>query len=128
MNRLIRDANDIYSRPDFRSFADPKYKILTLNQALINSRAPTVSFSYQELKRQILGDALYEDKDGSSYLDPMYATQIDTARFKESSYLPASLLSRFIIIYRLSVRPLFLISIERSRPSSSEDNVSKLIS
>lgn len=83
LNRLIRDANDIYSRPDFRSFADPKYKILTLNQALINSRAPTVSFSYQELKRQILGDALYEDKDGSSYLDPMYATQIDTARFKE---------------------------------------------
>ena len=85
LNRLIRDANDIYSRPDFRKFENPEYKILTLNQALINTKAPTVSFSYQELKRQILGDALYTEKNGSSYLDPLYADKISTERFKAIS-------------------------------------------
>lgn len=85
LNRLIRDADDIYRRPDFSKFENPRYKILTLNQALINSKGPTISFSYQELKRQILSDALYDEKDGSSYLDPLYATQIDTSRLKELS-------------------------------------------
>jgi hypothetical protein len=82
LNRLIRDAHDIYKRPDFRKFENPEYKILTLNQALINTKAPTVSFSYQELKRQILSDALYEEKNGSSYLDPLYADRIKTDRLK----------------------------------------------
>jgi len=83
LNRLIRDANDIYHRPDFLKFEKPEYKILTLNQALLNTKAPTIGFSYQELKRQILSDALYEEKDGSSYLDHMYAEKIDTTHLKE---------------------------------------------
>lgn len=83
LNRLIRDADNIYNRPDFSKFENPKYKILTLNQALMNTKAPTIGFSFQELKRQILSDALYEEKDGSSYLDPLYATDISTARLKE---------------------------------------------
>lgn len=82
LNRLIRDANDIYNRPNFSKFENPEYKILTLNQALLNTKAPTIGFSYQELKRQILSDALYEEKDGSSYLDPLYADTIDTSRLK----------------------------------------------
>ena len=83
LNRLIRDAHDIYHRPDFSKLEDPEYKILTLNQALLNTKAPTIGFSYQELKRQILSDALYDDKDGSSYLDPMYAQKIRTDHLKE---------------------------------------------
>ncbi len=83
LNRLIRDANNIYKRPDFSRFKTPEIKILTLNQALLNTKAPTIGFSYQELKRQLLNDALYEDKDGSSYLDPLYATEINTKRLKE---------------------------------------------
>lgn len=82
LNRLIRDANDIYKRPDFSKFEMPQYKILTLNQALLNTKAPTVGLSYQEFKRQILGDALYEDKDGSSYLDPLFSDKISTDRLK----------------------------------------------
>lgn len=85
LNRLIRDVDDIYKRPDFTQFTPPRYKILTLNQALMHTKAPTVGFSYQELKRQILSDALYDEKDGSSYLDPLYATVIDTSRLKELS-------------------------------------------
>ena len=83
LNRLIRDADNLYLRPDFTKFEEPKYKILTLNKALLNMKAPTIGFSYQELKRQILSDALYEEKDGSSYLDPLYATEVNTERFKE---------------------------------------------
>lgn len=83
LNRLIRDANNVYKRPDFKQFKNPEYKILTLNQALLNTEAPTIGFSYQELKRQILSDALYEEKNGSAYVDPLYATKISTERLKE---------------------------------------------
>jgi hypothetical protein len=83
LNRLIRDANNLYKRPDFSKFSIPEYKILTLNQALINTKAPTVGFSYQEVKRQLLSDDLYTEKDGESYLDPLYATSVSTTRLKE---------------------------------------------
>lgn len=83
LNRLIRDADNLYNRPHFEKFENPKYKILTLNQALLNTKAPTISFSYQELKRQILSDALYDEKDGSSYLDPLYSDKISTDRLKQ---------------------------------------------
>ena len=87
LNRLIRDANNLYKRPDFTQFKMPEYKILTLNQALMNSEAPTVPFSYQELKRQILSDALYEEKKGSSYLDPLYSDKVSTENFKKYAKL-----------------------------------------
>jgi hypothetical protein len=83
LNRLIRDPNNIYERPDFRQFKLPEYKILNLNQALLNTKAPTVGLSYQELKRQLLSDDIYETKDGSSYLDAMYSDKIDTSRLKQ---------------------------------------------
>lgn len=83
LNRLIRDANDLYHRPDFSKFENPPVKILSLNQALLKTQAPTVGFSYQELKRQLLSDELYEQKDGSSYLDPMYASKVSTKHLKQ---------------------------------------------
>ena len=83
LNRLIRDAEDIYKRPDFKQFKLPPYKILNLNQALLNTKAPTVGLSYQELKRQLLSDDIYETKDGSSYLDNMYADKISTEHLKK---------------------------------------------
>lgn len=83
LNRLIRDADNIYKRPAFDKYEDPKYTILTLNQALLNTKAPTIGFSYQELKRQILSDALYDEKDGTSYLEPMYSDKISTDRLYE---------------------------------------------
>lgn len=83
LNRLIRSADNIYERPDFSKFKLPEYKILTLNQALLNTKAPTVAFSYQEIKRQLQSDDLYTTKDGSSYFDPLYSTTVDTSRLKE---------------------------------------------
>lgn len=83
LNRLIRDADNLYSRPNFNQFGNPRYKILTLNQALLNTKAPTIGLSFQEIKRQLLSDSLYEEKNGSSYLDPLYADKISTTRLKE---------------------------------------------
>lgn len=83
LNRLIRDAHDLYHRPDFRQFQMPDYKILTLNQALHNTDSPTIALSYQEVKRQILGNPLYDDKKNSSYMDYMFADKVDTSRLKE---------------------------------------------
>ena len=87
INRLIRDANDIYQRPDFSKFKVPEYTILKLNKALHMTKAPTIGLSYQETKRQILGDALYEEKDGSSYLDPFYANKVSTKNLKALAHL-----------------------------------------
>lgn len=83
LNRLIRDAHDLYSRPDFTKLEMPEYKIINLNQAIMNYKGATLGTSYQELKRQLLGDALYTEKKGQSYLDPMYAQQIRTDHLKE---------------------------------------------
>ena len=83
LNRLIRDANDIYKRPDFTKFEMPEYKIINLNQAIINYKGATIGTSYQELKRQLLGDALYTTKTGQSYLDPLYAEKVRTDHLKE---------------------------------------------
>jgi hypothetical protein len=82
LNRLIRDINDEYVRPDFSKSKMPEYKILTLNRALINTKAPTIGLSYQEIRRQILSDDLYNVKDGSSYLDPMYFNEVKTSKLK----------------------------------------------
>ena len=83
LNRLIRDANNIYVRPDFSKFKHPETKILTLNQALLNTRAPTIGLSYQEVKRQLLSNDLYTEKNESSYLDPIFSTSVPTERFKQ---------------------------------------------
>lgn len=87
LNRLIRSATDPYHRPDFKQFTMPDYKIFTLKQVLLNNPAPTIGTSYEQLKRQILGDALYTEKNESSYLDPMYAKTIDTTRLKKLAKL-----------------------------------------
>ena len=83
LNRIIRNSEDLYSRPAFDKFENPKFKILKLKEALHATKAPTVGLSYQELKRQVLGDAIYDEKDGSSYLDPLYADKISTKRLRE---------------------------------------------
>ena len=82
LNRLIRDANNINHRPDFKKFEEPEYKIITLPQALIKNDAPTIGLSFQEIKRQLLSNAFYE-KNGSSYLDPFYSTEIPTDHFRQ---------------------------------------------
>lgn len=83
LNRLIRDANNLFERPDFSQFNIPEYKIVTLSQALLNMRAPTIGLSYQEIKRQLLSDSFYDEKYEASYLDALYSPIVSTNHFKE---------------------------------------------
>lgn len=76
VNRLIRDVNDIYHRPNFKLNKMPEYEILTVNKALINHPSVFVSLSFQELKRQILSDELFYDKKDAGYLDPFFKKKI----------------------------------------------------
>jgi len=82
LNRLIRNPENLYERPAFDQFQEPASVILTLNKALLNTKAPTVALSYQEVKRQILNDQLFDEKHGSSYLDAQWSDTIDTRRLK----------------------------------------------
>ena len=82
LNRLVRDANDLYHRPDFKQFKLPEYKIVRLNQALLKNPSATIGTSYQELKRQITTDELYDVKDGKAFMDALYRDKIPTKRLK----------------------------------------------
>ena len=82
-NQLVRDANNLAKRPDSKRFDIPPYKIINLDQALLKYGSPTISLSFQEIKRQLLSQDFY-DKDGESYLDPLYATEINTKRYREA--------------------------------------------
>ena len=82
LNRLLRDTNNLYDRPRFSQFEKPETTILTLNKALMKTKAPTISFSFQETRRQLLNDEIYTEKKGSSYLDPLYADTVRLDRLK----------------------------------------------
>lgn len=82
LNRLIRDADNIYHRPKFSEFQEPHYKIINLNQSLTRHPAPTIGTSYQELKRQITSGDIFT-KTGAAYTDALYAEKIPTKRLRE---------------------------------------------
>lgn len=82
VNRLIRDTNNIYERPDFTEDEIPSYEIFTVSRALEKFKAPLVGISFQNIKRQLLSDDVYTTKDGTSYMDAFYKTQIPTKNLK----------------------------------------------
>lgn len=85
INRLIRSIENKYDRPDFYSDELEPYEIITINRALEKNKSPLVGLSFQNIKRQLLSDEIYEERDGTSYLDPFYWTEIPTDNLKEYS-------------------------------------------
>lgn len=83
INRLIRSQDNIYERPDFSSFREPKYKIVTVAKALEKNKSPLVGISYQYIKRQLLDDETITMKDATSYLDPFFKEKISTKKRKK---------------------------------------------
>ena len=67
---LIRDINNVLSRPDFTKY-DAKYRILTVKSALEKHPSITISLSYQWLARQLQTVDTYL-KTAPSYLDDFY--------------------------------------------------------
>lgn len=83
INRLIRSAERIYERPDFTDDELEPYKIYTVAQALEKNKSPLIGISFQNIKRQLLSDELYEDRNGTSFIDAFYWTDIPTDNLKE---------------------------------------------
>ena len=82
INRLVRSLIDPYKRPDFSRDELEPYTIRTVNNALENNKSPLVGLSFQNIKRQVLSDELYTERNGSSYIDPFYKEQVSTKNYK----------------------------------------------
>jgi hypothetical protein len=82
INRLIRSIEHKYDRPDFSKYNLEPYQIYTVSRALEKNRSPLIGISFQNIKRQFLSDDLYEERDGTSFIDPFYWTNIPTDNLK----------------------------------------------
>ena len=85
LNRLIRSVDRPYDRPDFSRRKLEPYGIYTVSKNLEKNRSPFVGLSYQGIKRQFLSDDLFEEKTGTSYLDPFFMTEVPMKNFKRYS-------------------------------------------
>jgi hypothetical protein len=82
INRLIRSVENPYDRPDFTQDEMPLYTIFTVRKALEKNRSPLIGLSFQDIKRQFLSDDLYDERDGTSYIDAFFRTEIPTDNLK----------------------------------------------
>lgn len=82
INRLLREDDESYERPDFSHYKYPKYHITTVSRALEHNKSPLLGLSFQDIKRQILSDETFYRKDAVGYIDDLYKTVISTKKFK----------------------------------------------
>ena len=87
INRLIKDVNDPYVRPDFSQEILPKYQIKTVKNALTKNKSPLIGLSSEGLKKQLLDDELYNTRYEESYVDPLFKETISMKRLKGYSKL-----------------------------------------
>lgn len=87
INRLIRSVERPYERPDFSQDELEPYMIYTVSKALEKNKSPLMGLSFQNIKRQLLSDELYEERDGTSFIDPFYYTNISTDNLKKYAKL-----------------------------------------
>lgn len=85
INRLIVAAKDKYRRPDFSDEELEDYEIITVSKALTNNKSPLIGISFQNIKRQFLSDELFEERDGTAYIDEFYRKEVSTANLKKYS-------------------------------------------
>ena len=78
INRLIRSAENIFERPDFSKEKLEPYQILTVSKALEKNPSPMIGLSFQNLKRQLLSNEMFEDRNAPSYMDAYFKTEIPT--------------------------------------------------
>ena len=83
INRLIRSQEDIFRRPDFSKPVLEPYTIITVRQSLEKSRSPINGMSFQNIRRQLLSDELFDERTGTSYLDPLFNPIVDASNLKK---------------------------------------------
>lgn len=87
MNRMIRSIAHPFDRPDFTKDEVEPYTIYTVSKALEKNKSITVGLSFQNIKRQILSDDTFTDRNGTSYLDAFYQTNVSTDNYREYAKL-----------------------------------------
>lgn len=85
INRLIRSVKHPLDRPDFSKDELEPYDILTVRQALENNGSPLIGLSFQDLKKQLLSDEIFEVRDRESYIDPFFKTDVSMKNLKKYS-------------------------------------------
>lgn len=78
INRLIRAEEDIYRRPDFSKDILEPYVILTARKSLEKNSSPLIGIAFQDIKRQLLSNELFEKRTEPSYIDNFFKTRIST--------------------------------------------------
>ena len=78
INRLIRSAEDIYKRPDFSKDNLEPYVIFTVRKSLEKNPSPLVGIGFQNIKRQLLSNDLFEKRTETSYIDNFFKPVIST--------------------------------------------------
>jgi hypothetical protein len=58
------------------------YKIITVRQSLEKSPSPIDGLAFQNVKRQLLSDELFDERHDTSYLDPLFEPVVDTSNLK----------------------------------------------
>jgi hypothetical protein len=96
INRLIRSANNIFERPDFSKETVEPYQILTVAKALEKNPSPMIGLAFQNLKRQLLSNELFEERNESSYMDAYFKTEIPTENLiKYAKYADMSAMNKY---------------------------------
>jgi hypothetical protein len=96
INRLIRSASNIFERPDFSKDKVEPYEILTVSKALEKNPSPMIGLAFQNLKRQLLSNEMFEDRTESSYMDAYFKTEIPTENLiKYAKYAEHAVLDNY---------------------------------
>lgn len=96
INRLIRSSANIFERPDFSKDTIEPYQILTVSKALEKNPSPTIGLAFQNLKRQMLSNEMFEDRHEASYMDAYFKTEIPTENLiKYSKYADQAALNNY---------------------------------
>lgn len=86
-NRLIRSDINRFERPDFGREELEPYRIVTVSHALEHNKSPLLGMSFENIKKQLLSDDLFEERDSSSYIDPLFWEDIPTNNLKKYSHM-----------------------------------------
>ena len=96
INRLIRSAANIFERPDFSKDVVEPYQILTVSKALEKNPSPMIGLSFQNLKRQLLSNEMFEERNEASYMDAYFKTEIPTENLiKYAKYADQAALNNY---------------------------------
>lgn len=76
INRLIRSLRNMYERPDFSKEKLEPYQILTVPKALERNPSITIGLSFENIKRQILSDEMYELRTDTCFTDALFKPRV----------------------------------------------------